>query len=195
MVLNYSSVIVMLIGFISQASAIDNCFFDNYLTYAYNIPDTSGNYTSVKEYWMKHNPKDMEPEWVISQCEMAIDTDTKMTWYSSDISVDVLKYWQKTDEDCKAPEQAPGVPADPQPYLWDWPLVMGSEDEVTDTNPVKNEGVLCLVKYTVKNKNKHHDMRVQLFKVGDEHDLEGEAASFLTSSIALGVMAIISFVI
>ena len=55
MAFSYSTVLVMLMGLLSQVTAIDNCFFDNYLTYAYNLPDTSGNYTSVKEYWMKHN--------------------------------------------------------------------------------------------------------------------------------------------
>ena len=139
----------MLVGFISQVSAVDNCFFDNYLTYAYNLPDTSGNYTSVKEYWMRYNEEGD------SQCEVAIDTDTKITWYSSDISVDVLKYWQNNDEDCKA-----RVGGEPLPYDWGWPLVMGSVDEVTDVNPVAAEGTLCLVKYTVKNANKNHDMRI-----------------------------------
>merc|ERR1711937_318840 len=100
MALSHTTVLVMLIGLLSSVSAIDNCFFDNYLTYAYNLPDSSGNYTSVKEYWMKHN------EDGTSQCEVAIDTDTMMTWYSSDISVDVLKYWQNNDEDCKAPAGA-----------------------------------------------------------------------------------------
>ena len=112
-----------------------------------------------------------------------------MTWYSSDISVDVLKYWQNNDEDCKAP-----AGADPMPYAWGTPLVMGAEDVVTEINPVPAEGTLCLVKYTIKNKNENHDMRVQLFKIGDEHDLE-EGANFITSSIALGLLAIISLMI
>ena len=179
----HTSVLLMLVGFLAQVSAIDNCFFDNYLTFAYNIPDFSGNYTSVKEYWMRYNEEGT------SECEVAIDTDTKITWYSSDISVDVLKYWQNTDEDCKSV-----AGADPLPYEWGHPLVMGSIDEVTETNPVAAEGTLCLVKYTIKNKNTNHDMRVQLFKIGDEHDLE-EGANFITSSIALGLLAVISLMI
>mgnify|MGYP001449980232 CR=1 FL=1 len=121
MALSYTTALVMLVGFISQVAAIDNCFFENHLKFAYNIPDNSGNYTSVKEYWMA----------VDTTCEMAIDTDTKMTWYSSDISVNALKYWQATEGDCKAP---PG--ADPLPYEWGWPLVMGDVDIATETNPV-----------------------------------------------------------
>ena len=53
---------------------------------------------------------------------------------------------------------------------------MGSVDEVTEVNPVAAEDTLCLVKYTVKNANKNHDMRIQLFKIGDEHDLAEESA-------------------
>ena len=128
----YSSITIMLVGLISQAAAVDNCFFDNHMNFAYNIPDTSGNNTSVKEYWMAMD----------TTCEFSIDTDTKMTWYSSDISVNALKYWQKLDGDCKAP-----AGADPMPYEWGFPLVMDSEDEVTETNPVAAEGTLCLVKY------------------------------------------------
>merc|ERR1711990_1269955 len=72
-----------------------------------------------------------------ASCEILIDTDTKMSWYSSDISVDVLKEWQKEGGDCKP---APG--ADPTPYERGWPLVMGEEDVATDTNPYPQEGVL-----------------------------------------------------
>ena len=73
---------------------------------------------------------------------------------------------------------------------------MGSSDEVTETNPIAQEGTLCMVKYTIKNFNKNHDMRIQLFKIGDADDLE-EGASYInfTSSIALGLMAIVSFII
>ena len=179
---------IMLVGIISQVSAVDNCFFAEYLTLAYTLPDTSGNYTFVGEYWMKHNEEGT------SMCELLIDTDTKMTWYSSDIAVDVLYSWQTTDGECKSPEQAPGVPADPKPYEWGWPIVMGSEDVVTETNPIANEGTLCLVKYTIKNFNKFHDLRVQLFKIGDASDLE-EGANFIASSVALGLMAVLAFII
>ena len=55
MALSLSTVLILLVGLLSQVSAMDNCFFKNYLTFAYNIPDSSGNYTSVKEYWMQHN--------------------------------------------------------------------------------------------------------------------------------------------
>ena len=166
MALSLSTLLVLIVGFISQVSALPNCMNDDYLTFAYNLPDTSGNYTSVKEYWMKHNEEGT------SECFLLIDTDTKITWYSSDIAVDILKYWQTTEEECKAPEQAPGTPADPTPYEWGWPLVMGSSDEVTETNPIAQEGTLCMVKYTIKNFNKNHDMRIQLFKIGDADDLE-----------------------
>ena len=29
-----------------------NCFYDGLFTYAYTIPDYSGNYTNGKEYWL-----------------------------------------------------------------------------------------------------------------------------------------------
>ena len=177
MAISYSSIVIMLVGLLSQVAAVDNCFFDNHLTFAYNIPDTSGNYTSVKEYWMRMD----------TTCEFNIDTDTMMTWYSSDISVNTLKYWQTLDGDCKAPDGA-----DPMPYEWGTPLVMGSEDVVTEINPVPQEGVLCLVKYQIVNANDVHDMRVQLFKIGDEHD-EDDGSIYLRSTIAVVIMSVLAF--
>ena len=31
----------------------ENCFYNGHLTYVYDLPDYSRNYTSVKEYWLK----------------------------------------------------------------------------------------------------------------------------------------------
>ena len=65
---------------LSAVAAIDNCFQSNppYLNKVYNLPDYSGNYTIVTEYWMRLG----------STCDFIVDTDTKLTWYSSDITVE-----------------------------------------------------------------------------------------------------------
>eukprot|EP00356_Strombidium_inclinatum_P002087 CAMPEP_0170480780 /NCGR_PEP_ID=MMETSP0208-20121228/1483_1 /TAXON_ID=197538 /ORGANISM="Strombidium inclinatum, Strain S3" /LENGTH=77 /DNA_ID=CAMNT_0010753377 /DNA_START=23 /DNA_END=256 /DNA_ORIENTATION=- len=61
-------------------TAAENCFSANppYLNKVFNLPDTTGNYSVVTEYWMKLD----------SECDFVVDTNTRMTWYSSDIFVD-----------------------------------------------------------------------------------------------------------
>ena len=70
---------------------------------------------------------------------------------------------------------------------------MGSEDVATENNPVAHDGTLCMVKFTIKNFNTNHDLRIQLFKVGDAEDLE--SANYFTTSIALGLMAVIALMV
>ena len=65
----------LILLFIS-AIAADNCFYNNHLTYVYDMPDYSGNYTSGKEYWMAK----------ATTCDFIQDTNSKVTWYSSDIT-------------------------------------------------------------------------------------------------------------
>ena len=88
--------LLLLMAVFSTVSAIDNCFFGNHLDFVYNLPDPSGNYTSSKEYWMRKE----------TICDFSLDTDNKITWYSSDIKVYYLLYWDKQDgEGCRASEK------------------------------------------------------------------------------------------
>lgn len=151
----YLKLITLLV--VASVQAVDNCFFDNHLDFVYTLPDPSGNYTSVKEYWMRKE----------TICDFSLDTNNKLTWYSSDISVYYLLYWDKEDgEGCRA------NPTDEMtPYTQGWPWEMGTTDPTGF-----NEGVLCLVKYLVDNDNTYHDLRIQIFKIGDASDFEEEAA-------------------
>ena len=44
-----ASLLFLILGMVSG----ENCFYNNHLTYIYSVPDYSGNYTSVKEYWLR----------------------------------------------------------------------------------------------------------------------------------------------
>ena len=71
--------LILAVAAIAQVSA-DNCFHSKpaYLVKAFNIGDSSGNYSVSTEYWMRLD----------SSCDFVIDTTSRITWYSSDITVD-----------------------------------------------------------------------------------------------------------
>ena len=109
----------------------EDCFFNKRLTYVYDQPDYSGNYTSVKEYWLTKN----------ENCTFIVSTDTKMTWYSSDIDARYLMYWDNNDgAGCRAKEGA-----DMEKYVHDVQIYMG-------ITPKQKENA-CLVKYEIANNN------------------------------------------
>ena len=84
---------MLFFAIIARVSAVDNCFFGNHLDFAYNLPDLSGNYTSSREYWMTLD----------TICDFSLDTNNMITWYSSDVKVYYLLYWDKQDgEGCRA---------------------------------------------------------------------------------------------
>ena len=78
-----STLSLLLLVQLSIVLAIDNCFHGNHLTYVYNIPDYSGNYTNVKEYWMRLD----------TTCYLLVDVKTKLTWYSTDMSAKYQMYY------------------------------------------------------------------------------------------------------
>ena len=82
------------------AEETPNCFYSGdmpYLTKAYNLPDYSGNFTVVTDYWMR----------LSSECEFTVDTNTKLTWYSSDITVKTqVSYDEGDSSGCRAPNPA-----------------------------------------------------------------------------------------
>ena len=49
----YTTYFLALLSVILSVKAVDNCFFGDHLTYIYPLPDFTGNYTSVKEYWLR----------------------------------------------------------------------------------------------------------------------------------------------
>ena len=140
MVLNIVLVLIAL------ASA-DNCFYNDHLTYVYDLPDYSGNYTSVKEYWLR----------LETECDFIQDTDCKLTWYSSDISAQYQMYWDNSDgQGCRADGQFIDYPHDKQIIMGEQPL----------QNGVRDERIACLVKFQIDNQNALHDMRIQIFNMG-----------------------------
>lgn len=68
------------------------------------MKDYSGNFTNVKEYWMRRD----------SSCYLIQDFESKVTWYSSDIDVYYEKYYLEIDEDgnetCVADKDQRGNP-------------------------------------------------------------------------------------
>ena len=75
----------MFLFVIGTVAAVDNCFFAGHLDFIYKVPDPSGNYTSSREYWMAKD----------TICDFSLDTDNMIEWYSSDIKLYYLKYWDK----------------------------------------------------------------------------------------------------
>ena len=120
---------------VTLVAAAENCFYNNHMTYIYSLPDYSGNYTSVKEYWLAKE----------TTCDFIQDTNSKLTWYSSDISAKYVLYWDFQDgQGCRT--------VDPFKEMVNYPhdlaVNMGLQKyhpERTDL-PAREE-VLCLVKY------------------------------------------------
>ena len=66
----------ILLSLMIICASADNCFYDDHFHYIYDLPDYSGNYTNVKEYWMRMD----------TTCTFTLDTNCKLLWYSSDIT-------------------------------------------------------------------------------------------------------------
>tara|TARA_B110000977_G_C10746510_1_gene365070 strand:+ start:248 stop:499 length:252 start_codon:yes stop_codon:yes gene_type:complete len=75
----------------TKAGTSSNCFYNNDLTYVYDLFDYSGNYTNVKEYTMKKG----------TECDFIVDTKSKITWYAPDLEVKMLIY-QDLAKGCSA---------------------------------------------------------------------------------------------
>ena len=154
-----------------MVSAIENCFSTNppYLHKVYNIPDVSGNYSVGTEYWMRLD----------AACDFTIDADTKMTWYSSDITVNYQLSFDNGDgSSCRAPD--PRM----ESYKSGTPFEIGSN--ATDG--------ACLVKYQINNANTHHDLRIQLFSNSYQYDTPSGALQ-LTLASTVGVLSAALFLV
>ena len=68
---------IALMTYDAKAGTSTNCFYNNDLTYVYDLYDYSGNFTNVKEYTMKAG----------SECDFIVDTKSKLTWYAPDLEV------------------------------------------------------------------------------------------------------------
>ncbi len=75
------NVILRVMAVMGIASA--DCFSDNQLQYVYSLPDFTGNYSNIREFWLKKD----------TTCEILAKYDSKITWYSSDISLDYQMYY------------------------------------------------------------------------------------------------------
>ena len=58
------------------ANTHDNCFTNDHLIYAYDLHSFSSNYTNNQEFWLKLD----------TTCSFRISRNTKVSWYSSDIT-------------------------------------------------------------------------------------------------------------
>ena len=98
---------------VGVASAIENCFWAQDLEFVHDREDFSGNYTVVKEYQLKQG----------TVCEFLINTKTKITWQSEDLSVRYLPYFQNPLEptECKADTNGDVK----IPYVEDTEITMG----------------------------------------------------------------------
>ena len=110
------------------------------IDYIFRRADYSGNFTSVKEYWFN---RDMD-------CDLLIESMNKITWYSSDITVSYQNYFKK-DETSGCRAESESFTAYPQGQLM----------EVGDSTLGKyDQGIVCMVKYRLRNKNLNHDLRI-----------------------------------
>ena len=102
------------------------------MTFTYHMPDFTGNYEAVGEYWLKKK----------TECDFLSNQNAKLTWYSSDVSAKYQMYFDQGNFDCRPRYQV-------EDYPIDFPVVLG---------PDNNNA--CLVKFIVKNKNENHDLRI-----------------------------------
>ena len=113
-------------------------------------------------------------------CDFVLDTDSMLAWYSSDIKVYYMLYWDKDDgENCRASPNA-----EFKEYKKNTPFIMGQKDQRGST-----DGALCLVKYMVDNDNTYSDLRIQIFKMSDGDDAGNKQLMFTT------MLAFISMVV
>ena len=161
-----------LIALLVTIATADNCFYNDHLTYVYDLPDYSGNYTSVKEYYLR----------MTTMCDFIQDTDCKLTWYSSDISAEYQMYWDNNDgQGCRAEGQF-------IPYPHDTQIIMGEQPM---RNNVIDSRIACLVKFQIDNRNTISDMRLQIFNMGPS----GLKAIQVVAAGALFTLSLISSVL
>ena len=69
---------------ISSVAAQDrNCFNENLMQFTYEMPDFTGQYTAIGEYWLKLD----------SECSFLSNQAAKVTWYSESVSAEYHMYY------------------------------------------------------------------------------------------------------
>ena len=95
---------------------VDNCFYSRNLVYTHDLYDFTGNFSDVKEYWLRKK----------TRCIIIQDTNCRLEWYSNDISVDMhLSYDLQDGRGCQPIET--DFYADATPYLKGHDIRMGRQ--------------------------------------------------------------------
>ena len=138
------SLLVLSAFLVSFTSAAGFCLQTNELQYLYPITDYSGNFTSVKEYWLRKD----------SDCYFIQDLKSKVTWYSTDIKVKYQRYRDEEDgQGCRGDTFADG---EPKFLTYHEDLIMDVGHKVNNT---------CMIKYHFTNENTIHDLRLQVWNL------------------------------
>ena len=138
----------LIIGLASGQAYNDDCFHTNELQFLYPMVDYSGNFTSVREYWLRRQ----------SSCYFLQDMESKISWYSTDIDVYYQRFFDEEDgQGCRGETSDWGFPVF-HPYLRGKIMQMGkNEEDLTDGR------ITCMFKYKFENKNTIHDLRLQVW--------------------------------
>ena len=140
---------LLLFAILLASVACDNCFYSRHLTFTHSLSDPSGNFTAVREYWMRKN----------TICSFVQDTNTKIEWYSSDIEAEyALSFNFQDGNGCRRIDDS-----DMKPYVEGKIIKMGKQDS-SPGQPVPKE-LVCLVLFKFTNKNREHDLRLQIFNM------------------------------
>ena len=136
--------LVVLLGAERAVAQVEsnNCLQTNELQYLYPMIDYSGNFTSVKEYWLRKD----------SDCFFSQDIKSKLTWYSYDIKVKYQRFTQDGNG-CRG-ETFPDGDEHFRTYIEDTIMEVGEKANNT-----------CLIKYHLFNENKLHDLRLQIWNM------------------------------
>ena len=120
----------LLVSLVSGQAESNNCLQTNELQFLYPMIDYSGNFTSVKEYWLRKD----------SDCYFSQDIKSKLTWYSYDIKVKYQRFTQDGNG-CRGETFSDGDPHF-RTYIEDTIMEVGEKANNT-----------CLIKYHLFNEN------------------------------------------
>ena len=127
--------LLVIVAAMLGTSQAGNCFQDNHLDYVYSLPDFTGNYSNVREYWLRKD----------TSCDFLIKYDSKLEWYSSNITAQYQMYYYKGNDQCRGDIET-------YDYVESFPVVIGPQNDNS-----------CLVKYFVRNSNNVADLRITIF--------------------------------
>ena len=163
------TVLIALVG----ADNLENCFINNHLQFVYDVPEFSGTYLNVKEYWMQKG----------ARCYLMVATDTKMAWQNDDIVVKIDLFYDNerlgNGKGCRNHKN------NIKTYEKGRPITIGKDDTEEGQESEESTGKenhVCMVKYIIQNKNASKDYRIQLYQA-DAPDEDG--ASFVKFPMSL----------